>query len=155
MKMGNKVRKALLRDIEEIADNNILMAKETENKIFDKKIVIKGVKAVIEDPNKGFYLVAEEADGKKIVGQLMITFEWSDWRNKFFWWIQSLYVNKEYRNRRIFTGLYKELVELTKSRENVCGLRLYVEEHNESAKKIYETLGMKRTPYEIFEVLYD
>lgn len=148
------VRKAGFEDIEKITDHNFQMAKETENKTLDRTIVIDGVKAVIEDPSKGFYLVAEREDDKVVVGQLMITFEWSDWRNKCFWWIQSVYVDRRYRNQKIFTSLYEEIVRLIKSREDVCGLRLYVKAHNKSAKKVYEALGMNRTSYEIFEMPY-
>ena len=152
---GISIRKAGFEDIEKIADYNVQMAKETEDKTLDRTVVIKGVKAVVEDPHKGFYLVAEKKDnGKDVVGQLMITFEWSDWRNKCFWWIQSVFVDRRYRNQKIFTSLYEEIKRLIKSREDICGLKLYVKEHNESAKKVYEALGMNRTSYEIFEMLY-
>ena len=147
------VRKAKLEDIEGITDFNIRMAKETESKKLDKDVVLKGVEAVINDNHKGFYLVAEETNGgKKLVGQLMITFEWSDWRNKCFWWIQSVYVDEKHRNRNIFSHLYRRVIEMAKSRKNISGLRLYVEKHNEYAKQIYESLGMIRTPYEMYEI---
>jgi len=152
MNGGVTIRKAVLRDVETIANYNIQMAMETEDKKLDKKVVLKGVKAVIKDPRKGFYLLAEKKDA--IFGQLMITFEWSDWRNKCFWWIQSVYVDRRYRNQKIFTSLYREIMRLAISTDDVCGLRLYVEEHNESAKKVYKKLDLRRTSYEMFEMLF-
>ena len=148
-------RKATLKDVKRIADYNIQMARETEDKTLNRAEVLKGVKAVIDNPNKGFYLVAEKKDRKiGIIGQLMITFEWSDWRNKCFWWIQSVYVNKKFRNKKIFTSLYRAILRLAESRVDICGLRLYVEEHNKSAKKVYKTLGMNKTSYEVYEMLF-
>jgi len=145
------IRKAELEDAENIADFNMRMAEETEGKKLGRATVLEGVKSVINDPNKGFYLVAEKVDSE-IVGQLLITFEWSDWRNKCFWWIQSVYVPKKHRNQKIFSQLYRSVVEMAKRRGDVSGLRLYVERHNESAKRVYEALGMTKTSYEVYEI---
>ena len=147
------IRKARFEDIERIADFNIKMAEETEGKKLDKNVVRRGVEAVIDDNHKGFYLVAEKTNGdRRLVGQLMITFEWSDWRNKCFWWIQSVYVEGKYRNQNVFSHLYRSAIELAKSRKDIYGLRLYVEKHNENGKQVYESLGMKKTPYEVYEI---
>jgi len=147
------IRKATNQDIELIANYNMRLASETENKTLDRITVLKGIKAVLHDPLRGFYLVAEKNDSSKgIIGQLMITFEWSDWRNKYFWWIQSVYVDQQYRDQKVFTSLYQEIMRLVKSNGTVCGLRLYVEEHNESAKKVYKALGMTKASYEIYEM---
>jgi ribosomal protein S18 acetylase RimI-like enzyme len=146
------IRKAKLEDLERIVDFNIQMAKETEEKILKKIVAREGVKAVLNNELKGFFLLAEENKGeKKICGQLMITFEWSDWRNKNIWWIQSVFVDKNYRNRKVFSKLFKFVTKMALSEKEVGGLRLYVEEHNDSAKQVYESLGMKKTPYEIYE----
>lgn len=146
------IRKAKLQDLERIVDFNLQMAKETEGKILDKNIVKKGVKAVLSNEILGFYLIAENSkDVNILVGQLMVTFEWSDWRNKNFWWIQSVYVDKKYRNKKVFSQLFRTITKLALSKKNICGLRLYVEKHNNSAKQVYETLGMKKTAYEIYE----
>ena len=146
------IRKAELEDLERIVDFNIQMAKETEGKILDKNIVREGVKAVLKNKMKGFYLMAEDKQGTKTLGgQLMVTFEWSDWRNKNIWWIQSVYVDKKYRNKRVFSQLYRTVTKMALSEKSVGGLRLYVEKHNNSAKQVYESLGMKKTPYEIYE----
>jgi len=152
--MGNIViRKAEPKDVESIADFNMKMAEETEGKKLNKDVVLRGVKAVVEDSHKGFYLIAERRDiTARLVGQLLITFEWSDWRDKYFWWIQSVYVQKEYRNQKIFSQLYRCVIEMAKKRKDVSGLRLYVEKRNELAKRVYESLGMTKTSYEVYEI---
>jgi len=128
------------------------MAKETEGKILEKNIVREGVRAVLNNKIKGFYLMAEDNNGAKILaGQLMVTFEWSDWRNKNIWWIQSVYVDKKYRNKKVFSQLFRTVTNMALSEKSVSGLRLYVEKRNSSAKQVYESLGMKKTPYEIYE----
>ena len=109
-----------------------------------------GVAALLNDPAKGTYFLAE-LDGQ-VVGQLLITCEWSDWRNGYFWWIQSVYVAKEFRGRGIFGALFKHVRKLAKQRKDVCGLRLYMDLGNATARKTYERLGMTRTDYEIFEM---
>ena len=146
------IRKAKLEDLERITDFNIQMAKETEAKILDKNIVQKGVKSVLNNKIKGFYLIAENnKDTKIVVGQLMVTFEWSDWRNKNFWWIQSVYVDNKYRNKKVFSQLFRTVIKMALSEKNVYGLRLYTNKNNYSAKQVYESLGMKKTSYEIYE----
>ena len=146
------IRKARVEDFEGIADFNIQMAEETEGKILNRSIVREGVKAFLTNKLRGFYLLAEDAEnGKVLVGQLMVTFEWSDWRNKVFWWIQSVYVDKKYRKRRVFSSLFETVCRMALSQKNVAGLRLYVEKDNDSAKQVYESLGMKKTSYELYE----
>jgi GNAT superfamily N-acetyltransferase len=148
-----KIREAKLGDTAIIADFNARMALETEQRRLDIDRVRDGVQALLSDPAKGAYFIAEvEADGATtIVGQLLITYEWSDWRNGNFWWIQSVYVEEKFRGQGIFRELYNYVDQLAKSRKDVCGLRLYVDAHNHSARKTYERLGMKRTNYELFE----
>ena len=149
------VRKAEFTDAESIAKFNVKIAEETEGIKIDRSVVLKGVEVVLKDPHRGFYLVAEKRNVvAKMVGQLMITFEWSDWRNKNFWWIQSVYVDKKYRNKKVFSRLYRRIVEMAKYREDVSGLRLYVEKHNKPAKQAYKALDMTKTPYEIYETKF-
>lgn len=146
------VRKAERKDVEAIAGFNMKLALETEGKKLDIETVVNGVAAVVKDPHKGFYIVAEtRTDVFQLVGQLLITFEWSDWRNQCFWWIQSVYVAKEFRNQRIFSELYQHITELANQNGKVTGLRLYVAQDNDSAKRVYTTLGLKQTSYEVFE----
>ena len=144
-----KVRYASIDDVQVITDHNILLAKESEHLVLDYSTVSKGVTSLLSDNKKGFYIVAEE-DGK-IIGQLMITIEWSDWRNSMMWWIQSVYVHKNYRRSGVFTQLLQH-IKLQASKQGVSVLRLYVHDENTSAKKVYQTVGMQRQPYTIYQL---
>jgi ribosomal protein S18 acetylase RimI-like enzyme len=143
------VRNARMKDLPAIADFNIAMARETENKILSPTKVKAGMRAVLKDPDHGFYLVAE-LNGQ-IAGSLLITREWSDWRNGVFWWIQSVYVPPEFRKRGIYRALYDAVKARAKSTPDVCGFRLYVEKKNRSAMAVYSKLGMVETEYRIYE----
>ena len=123
---------------------------ETERKRLPLARVSAGVKALLRDSAKGTYFVAE-ADGT-LAGQLLITYEWSDWRNGNFWWIQSVYVAEKFRSSGIFRALFNHIETLARARKDVCGLRLYMEAHNERARKAYERLGLKQTDYQVFEI---
>jgi GNAT superfamily N-acetyltransferase len=124
------------------------MGTETEGILLDRRRLHRGVKAILSDPTKGFYLLAEV--DRKIVGQTMITREWSDWRNGNFWWIQSVYVQPAYRRRGVYRALHESVVALGRRRKDVCGVRLYVDRHNTTAQKVYKKLGMKRSNYDMF-----
>ena len=143
------IRDAKLEDSEFIADFQLKMAMETEEKKLDLEVVLPAVKKVFTDGDKGFYLVAESAG--KVVGSLMVTYEWSDWRNCFMWYIQSVFVEKECRGKGAFTMLYNEVVARAKE-AGVMFVRLYVETENERAQRTYEKLGMKRMPYYMYDV---
>lgn len=143
------IRKALNKDIDVIARYNYNLAYETENKILDMNILTRGVEAIINDENKGIYHVCE-INGE-VVGQIMYTFEWSDWRNGTFLWIQSAYVNKEFRGMGVFKALYKFIRDIADNDNNICGIRLYVEKENTIAKKTYKNIGMKECNYYIYE----
>lgn len=143
------IRKALNKDIDVIARYNYNLAYETENKILDMNILTKGVEAIIKDENKGIYHVCE-INGE-VVGQIMYTFEWSDWRSGTFLWIQSVYVNKEFRGMGVFKALYKFIRDIADNDNNICGIRLYVEKENTIAKKTYKNIGMKECNYYIYE----
>ena len=148
--MNVAIRKARASDAATIAKFNQLMAKETERRSLDGKVLLAGVDALLGDEAKGLYFVAESAN--VVVGQLMITYEWSDWRNGNIWWIQSVYVRQEHRGKGVFKALFEHVANLAKQQSDVCGLRLYVEENNTRAKKTYEGLGMKKTHYELYEI---
>jgi len=143
------VRRAGKEDIEALIGFNEAMALETEGKKLFTGTLRKGVEAVFDDAQKGFYLVAE--DNGRAVGGLMITYEWSDWRNAWFWWIQSVYVNPEYRGKRIYSQLYDFVKNEAAEAGNVCGFRLYVEKENTIAQRVYEKLGMNETYYLMYE----
>jgi GNAT superfamily N-acetyltransferase len=149
-----KIRNAQAGDTSTLAEFNRLMAQETEGLRLDPQRVLAGVATLLNTPEKGAYFVAEveDADVRCIAGQLLITYEWSDWRNGSFWWIQSVYVPEKFRGQGIFRALYEHVHELARARPDVCGLRLYVDAHNENAQKTYERLGLKRTNYEFFEL---
>jgi GNAT superfamily N-acetyltransferase len=126
------------------------LAAETEHITLDQDRLLKGVEALLRDSTKGFYIVAEI--NNVIVGQLMITYEWSDWRNGVFWWIQSVYVEKTARGTGVFKALFDHINTLAKSSSDVCGLRLYVEKSNARAKQTYERLAMHSSHYEMYEM---
>jgi GNAT superfamily N-acetyltransferase len=146
------VRKAELKDADVIADFNILLASETEDMRLDPARVRAGVEALLRDPNKGTYYVAETVE--TVVGQVLITYEWSDWRNGNFWWLQSVYIDKPARGQGIFKSLYAHVVTEAKKAGNVCGMRLYVEAHNVSAQKSYLSLGLNKSNYQLFERVF-
>ena len=143
------IRKAEIKDLDRIVEFNYNLAFETEDKALDKNILNKGVKALLEDKSKGVYHVCE-VNGE-VVGQIMYTYEWSDWRNGLFIWVQSVYVDKEYRGQGVFKRLYNHIKEMCDRDENICGIRLYVEFENQSAQKTYEYLGMERCNYYMYE----
>ena len=126
------------------------MALETEGMTLDEVVVRPGVDAVLADATRGFYLVAE-IEGRS-AGQLMVTFEWSDWRNGLWWWIQSVYVRSEYRRRGVYSALHQHVSEAAQAAGGVCGLRLYVEQENTTARRVYESLDMHPTRYHMYEV---
>lgn len=145
------IRRAISADIPAIAAFNQALAAETEHRTLDPATVQAGVAQLLARPELGFYLVATVAD--QTVGCLLITTEWSDWRNGLFWWIQSVYVQADYRRQGIFRRLYKAVESLAQQQGEVCGLRLYVEQNNAAAQATYRSLGMAPTPYQVYEAL--
>jgi GNAT superfamily N-acetyltransferase len=147
--MNITIRPAQISDKNIIVDFNAAIARETEHVELTRERILAGVETLLLDSSKGFYILAEY--GERVVGQTMVTYEWSDWRNGTFWWIQSVYVHPEFRTSGVFTQLFQYIEQEAKRREDVCGLRLYVERHNMRAQKIYEKLGMKKTNYDLYE----
>jgi GNAT superfamily N-acetyltransferase len=142
------IRKAVPYDSEAIIDFQQKMALETEGMTLNPAKVNPGVKAVFDDPSKGIYWVAE-ADGA-VIASLLITYEWSDWRNCNVWWFQSVYVVPKFRRKGVFREMYSGIRSLAE-KEGIAGLRLYVETKNERAKKTYESLGMSSEHYSFYE----
>jgi ribosomal protein S18 acetylase RimI-like enzyme len=142
------VRSAAIDDLKTIVDFNARMARETENLELDRAVLTRGVRAALMDPHKALYFVAE-TDGS-IVGQLMITREWSDWRDGDIWWIQSVYVAEPARRGGVFRALFTHVEGLAR-RQGVVAVRLYVEHRNAVAQATYERLGMHRSHYVIME----
>ena len=150
--MAVTTRNAESRDLDLIAVGNAAMALETEHKLLDPATVRAGVQAAFDDPARGRYFVAE-IDGQ-VVGQIMITYEWSDWRNGVFWWIQSVYVAPAARRKGVFRALYGHVERLAKATPAVCGLRLYVEHDNMRAQRTYLGCGMVDAGYRVMETDY-
>lgn len=144
------IRKGKLRDLDTIVEYNYNLAKETENLELDKDILKKGVEKALSDDKNGVYFVYEKDD--MVVGQMMLTKEWSDWRNANYWWIQSVYVHKDYRGQGIYKKLFGYVKSAADSEDNVYSLRLYVEKNNERAKRTYKSLGMDETYYLVYEI---
>ena len=145
------IRQATPGDINTLAQFNMNMALETEAVRLKPEVITAGVAGVIENPQRGFYLVADD-DGE-IAASLMVTFEWSDWRNGNFWWIQSVYVVPVYRRQGLYRRLYEEVQRRAASEDEVCGFRLYVEHNNLAAQQTYRNLGMTETDYLMMEEL--
>jgi GNAT superfamily N-acetyltransferase len=138
-------------DLETITDFQLRMARETEGIELDPGTVLRGVAAVLADPARGSYWVAER-DGR-VAGSLLTTFEWSDWRNGTVLWIQSVYVVPGERGRGVYRALYEHLKRRVEDNPDLKGLRLYVDRRNVAAQQVYERLGMTREHYELFEWL--
>jgi GNAT superfamily N-acetyltransferase len=143
------IRLAKKEDTFALVEFNQAMALETEGRRLAAQVLQNGVEAVFRDDKKGFYVVAE-TDGR-ILGGLMITCEWSDWRDAWFWWIQSVYVLPEVRGRGVYRRLYEFVKRRAAESGNVCGFRLYVERENARAQQVYEKLGMKASHYLMYE----
>lgn len=147
--MSVTIRPARADDLETVVEFNAALAWESEHLTLDRAVLRPGVAAGLADPNKARYFIAESAG--RVVGQLMLTLEWSDWRNGWIWWIQSVYVVPESRRGGVFRTLYQHVTEAARAAGNVVGLRLYMERDNSRAEATYLAVGMERTPYVVLE----
>ena len=148
-----KVRLAKLEDAATIASFSAAMALETEGRRLDLDRLHDGTVALLNSPDRGFFMVAEleQADYRQLLGQLMITYEWSDWRNGTFWWIQSVYVDPAWRRQSVFRLMHDTVMAIAKTSPNVCGIRLYVDESNGAAQAVYRKVGLAPSSYAVFE----
>lgn len=144
------VRDAMPADAAFVAEFNRRLAWETEGKRLDAEVLARGVQVALEKPEYCRYFLAEV--GGEIVGQTMLTYEWSDWRSGMFWWIQSVYVVAEQRGRGVFRALFEHVQRLAKATPEVCGLRLYVEHQNTAAQTTYSRLGMAPSGHLLYEL---
>lgn len=149
--MSLTIRPATREDLERIVLFNLALALESEGRELDRAVLGRGVEAALRDPARGRYFVAER-DGE-IAGQLLVTSEWSDWRNGAIWWIQSVYVSKRFRREGIYARLHGHVRDLARQ-EKAIGLRLYVEKDNEPARATYRSLGMQESDYRLFEEIW-
>lgn len=153
--MPFQIRHAQRSDAALLVEFNLAMARETEDRALEPGTLRSGVDAVFDDETRGFYVVATSNDGGDAphspVGALLVTYEWSEWRGAPFWWIQSVYVAADWRGRGAYRAMHA-WVESRAREAGACGLRLYVEKHNATARRVYEFLGMRETPYDLLEV---
>jgi GNAT superfamily N-acetyltransferase len=145
------IRDARPADAPAVAEYNRLLALETEERALDMRLLEPGVRRLFADRALGRYFVAEAAG--RVIGQVMVTYEWSDWRNGLLWWLQSVYVATDWRRHGVFRGLYQHVESLARSEPEVCGIRLYMEEHNTRARHTYEALGFTNPGYLVLEKL--
>ncbi|MBS0558082.1 MAG: GNAT family N-acetyltransferase [Proteobacteria bacterium] len=143
-----RIRAARVDDVEALATFNAAMAMETEGKSLAAATLRLGVARVLAEPARGFYLIAECADA--VAGCLMVTYEWSDWRNGDWWWLQSVYVAPEHRRRGVFRALYAQIERRALENADVVGIRLYVERDNLRAQRTYAALGMAEEGYRMY-----
>jgi GNAT superfamily N-acetyltransferase len=146
------IRDATPADLDFIVAANAALARETEGQTLDPALLGVGVRTVLDDPRLGRYYLAE-LDGQ-VVGQLMTTCEWSDWRNGLFLWIQSVYVTPGHRGDGVFKALFGHLSAVARADPRICGIRLYVDRRNDKAQAVYATLGLHRTNYGVMEAVY-
>jgi GNAT superfamily N-acetyltransferase len=147
------IRPASINDTDTIVKFNAAIALETENRHLDQIRLRKGIAALLTSSEYGFYIIAEHPnmDGPKPVGQLMVTFEWSDWRNGIFWWVQSVYVVPERRREGIFRAMHDHIAAKAKADPRICGIRLYVERENHRAQSVYQHVGLFPSVYTVYE----
>jgi GNAT superfamily N-acetyltransferase len=146
------IRRAAPADVPVIVEYNRRLARETEAKELDPAVVAAGVRAALADPErKGPYYLA--CDGGDVVGQMQVTYEWSDWRNGWYWWVQSVYVRADHRGRGVFRTLYEHIREQARAAGDVVGIRLYVEKDNHAARATYRRLGMEAIHFDLMQEL--
>lgn len=144
------IRRATPADASAIVAFNLAMAAETEGRRLDREVASHGVRRVLADPSLGVYYLAEQAGS--VVGQLLITTEFSDWRDGVFWWIQSVYVHPSARRYGVYRALHEHVERRARRTNGVRGLRLYVAEHNAAAQSVYRSLGLTRSDYDLYEL---
>ncbi len=150
-----QVRPATMADLETVVAFNAALAKETEQRDLDLSTLRAGVKAIFQDSKKGWYAIAEQtidSGETEVMGQILVTFEWSDWRNANFWWLQSLYVGQKHRQNGVFRRLFEYVqTQAHDNQEDISGFRLYVEQENDQAHQAYAHLGFQETVYRMYE----
>ena len=148
-----RIRSANPTDLDELVTSSVALAQETEGRLLHKDTLRAGIQTIMCSPDKGFLIVAEVHDEQQFrtVGQLMVTYEWSDWRNSVFWWIQSVYVDPAWRRHRIYRAMHRYIREKARANRNICGIRLYVEQHNQTAQTAYRKLGLRQAKYIVYE----
>lgn len=147
------IKPATADDVSSLAQFNREMALETEELVLDPSVVLSGVTRLLQRPDQGLYFIAWA--GQERAGSAMITYEWSDWRDGYFWWIQSVFIQPSHRRKGLFSAIYQHISNLAEHEPDCRGLRLYVEKDNLNAQATYSALGMQQTHYRLFEQLFD
>lgn len=150
--MALAIRPAHQGDLDDLVEFNQALAHETENRALSAETLRSGVLGLLARPQYGFYLVAQNGDA--LAGALLVTFEWSDWRDGVYWWVQSVYVRPAYRGQGVYRALYSAVKTRAATQPEVRGCRLYVEQNNLAAQQVYAKLGMKPTGYQVYEELF-
>jgi GNAT superfamily N-acetyltransferase len=147
------IRQASDTDIETLVTYSAALARETEGKQLHTDTVRAGIRALLSSPSLGFMLVAEVENNQEglVVGQLMVTYEWSDWRNSVFWWLQSVYVHPAWRRQGVYRAMHQHIIAQAKGNPSICGIRLYVERRNHTAKAAYQRVGLSPAKYIVYE----
>ena len=147
------VRPAGPQDAERLVEFSAALARETEDRRLNLARLRKGIRALLTSAERGFFIVAERDEGgrRRPVGQLMVTYEWSDWRNGTFWWVQSVYVDPGWRRKGAYRSMHEYIVTKAKADPTVCGIRLYVEQNNQAAQSVYQRVGLAPSGYWVFE----
>ena len=147
------VRQAGYADVDVLVEFSAAMAQETEGRRLDRDRLRNGTLAVLDAPERGFFIVAEilDRDRSQLAGQLMVTFEWSDWRNGVFWWVQSVYVDQAWRRQGVYRAMHAAIVARATANPQVCGIRLYAEQNNHEAQAVYQRVGLVSSGYVIYE----
>lgn len=147
------VRPAELGDLDQLIEFSAAMALETEGRALERARLRQGILGILTEPERGFFRVAERAgrDGARVVGQMMVTYEWSDWRNATFWWIQSVYVAPSCRRQGVYRAMHDAIRQEARRTPGVCGIRLYVEGDNQTAQHAYRQAGMRMSSYQVYE----
>ena len=144
------IRPADLGDLDAIVEFNVRLARETEHRELDRSTLNEGVRRLLQNPNCGRYFVAVHEE--TVVGQVMHTHEWSDWRNGDIWWLQSVYVHPDFRRQGIFRQLLNHVAQAARNSRNAVAIRLYVERDNNAAQATYTELGFEDPGYKVFEI---
>ena len=148
------VRDALLSDLDTLVDFNLRLAQETEAKALHRDTISQGVRTALDHPDRLRYWVAVSAETRQVIGQAAVTREWSDWRNGWIWWFQSVYVPPESRAQSVFRTLHSHIRAAALAEPDVVGLRLYVEQANLRAQKTYQSLGLSHAGYQVHEEIW-
>lgn len=149
------VRNAGIADLDRICQFNQQLAIETENRSLPADVLRKGVAAALESAERLRYWVAESgAEPRLVIGQVAVSYEWSDWRNGWIWWLQSVYVDFAWRGKGVFRSLLEQVKADARSEGQVIGLRLYMEHDNQVARATYNKAGFVSAGYEVLELMW-